>query len=618
MADNGAVPEKQPIDDPELGFTENDDSTAKFINGGKNSLDDTQTTVIPKSPTKSNEFTGLGKDELMEYSKDPFWVRLRWILFILFWVGWLAMLVSAIVIIVLAPRCAERPDLKWYHKDVSYNVYSKSFFDGDSNQDGYGDLEGIIKKKDHVGGLGANTFWLSSIFQTDPNNDRAIIDHMKLDEKFGTVEVLRSFCKDRMKKGKRVIVDLIPNQTSRNHTWFKESSQKKDGKYSDYYIWADSSNGWTRKDGSSMWEKLPAGSGRDQYYLSQFHGLPDLNLTNPAVIKEFEVIMRYWASVGISGFHINDMEMLAENNTLADEATQGAQTRNFADNADVIDSLRGIVDGLDNKPGREKLLFGTVTDVSTDVLKMYGGQNSKKGLHITSVVMDALTDRISAKDLEMKMEPYINVTSKLWLGWRLTTSVPGTQRVFNRVKLDRMIPAYALQALLPGSSLPYYGDEITMESGLQNGVETVTPMQWNRDANAGFTKGTPWLAVNYGYTSKNLDSMTAQLGDNNIMDSFKNLTKLRESESFQFGKTLFCSVDDLFMFSRMAPGFESFVVVINMGPPTSHTFKGGKCIGDREKATLAFHSGREMELSLNMAKSIRLGADEVHVYKFPA
>ena len=139
MADNGAVQdqkEKLPIDDVEAGFAENelDDSKVKFINGGK----------VEVRSTASATCTGLGKDELKKYADDPFWVRLRWILFILFWVGWLAMLVSAIIIIVLAPRCPTRPDLKWYHKDMAYNVYAKSFFDGDQSQDGYGDLEGNL------------------------------------------------------------------------------------------------------------------------------------------------------------------------------------------------------------------------------------------------------------------------------------------------------------------------------------------------------------------------------------------------------------------------------------------------------------------------------------------
>ncbi|KAK6183192.1 hypothetical protein SNE40_010719 [Patella caerulea] len=91
-----------------------DDSKAKFINGGKG-VDTADGDVrVEIASSSDTSFTELGKDDLMKYATDPFWVRLRWILFILFWVGWVAMLAAAIVIIVLAPRCPHRPELKWY------------------------------------------------------------------------------------------------------------------------------------------------------------------------------------------------------------------------------------------------------------------------------------------------------------------------------------------------------------------------------------------------------------------------------------------------------------------------------------------------------------------------
>ena len=91
-------------------------------------------------------FTGLGKEELMQYANDPFWVRLRIILFAAFWIGWVAMLVAAIVIIVLAPRCPERPDMKWFQKDAIYQIFPKSFQDTTEDKmdegAGIGDLKG--------------------------------------------------------------------------------------------------------------------------------------------------------------------------------------------------------------------------------------------------------------------------------------------------------------------------------------------------------------------------------------------------------------------------------------------------------------------------------------------
>lgn len=124
-----------------------DDSKAKFINHSANGGKGTDAIVVQvvepgkEADTSSVEsFVGLGKDELAKYADDPFYVRLRWVLFILFWIAWVAMLVAAVVIIVLAPKCPHRPDLKWYHKNAAYKVYTKSF--KDSNGDGVGDIKG--------------------------------------------------------------------------------------------------------------------------------------------------------------------------------------------------------------------------------------------------------------------------------------------------------------------------------------------------------------------------------------------------------------------------------------------------------------------------------------------
>lgn len=114
--------------------------------------------------------------------------------------------------------------------------------------------------------------------------------------------------------------------------------------------------------------------------------------------------------------------------------------------------------------------------------------------------------------------------------------------------------------------------------------------------------------------------MTAQMRDNIMMNAFKSVNKLRASESLQFGKTMFCRTDNLFIFARSATGFDSFVVVVNLGPAIAHKFKGDSCVGERENAELVFHSHNENheDTKLELSKAIYVGENEVVVFKFPA
>lgn len=150
MADDSTVDEKAhlkaqldesaTIDDIDPKFN---DSKAKFLNGG----DHNNSKVEVETSSGEVSFTGLGKEELLQYANDPFWKKVRLVLFVLFWVGWVGMLVAAIVIIVLAPRCPYKPDLKWFDKQASYQIYPKSFKDTNepgkvAKGEGVGDIKG--------------------------------------------------------------------------------------------------------------------------------------------------------------------------------------------------------------------------------------------------------------------------------------------------------------------------------------------------------------------------------------------------------------------------------------------------------------------------------------------
>ena len=131
-------------DDVEKG-EDFDDSKVKFINGKAEADGDVSVQISkPKAP----QFAGMEKEELLQFANDPFWKKLRLILFIGFWVIWIAMLVAAIIIIVVAPKCPPKPDLDWYQEKTMYQIYPRSFKDTDGN--GIGDLKGVYLQMDCI------------------------------------------------------------------------------------------------------------------------------------------------------------------------------------------------------------------------------------------------------------------------------------------------------------------------------------------------------------------------------------------------------------------------------------------------------------------------------------
>ncbi|XP_041352722.1 maltase 1-like [Gigantopelta aegis] len=614
-----------------------DDSKAHFLNGGKGG-DDSQAVVEIQSGSSDISFTGLTKEDLEKYAKDPFWIRLRIIVFALFWIGWVVMLVAAIVIIVLAPRCPHRPDLKWYNKEVVYQVYPESFQDSDG--DGVGDIQGIRTRFGYFKDLGVKSIALGSIFKKDDFN--AIVDHKDVDPKLGTLADVESFLKFAKIKGVKVIFDFIPNYTSRNHTWFVQS-QKNDDKYKDFYVWADPVNGgvpnnWKNVKGVSAWTLDPT---RNQYYLHQFsEAFPELNLHNEDVKKELEMILRFWLDRDVRGFHLVDAEFLVENEDLADEDSSSndhMQTRNYNETYSLIKEWRKVLDGYSDKPGRERMMYTTLSYADKDEQLAYYGDDAMRGLNVVvgDGLMKELTKNCNADCLRTLVDAELtNDTLKQWPGWMLGNK--DTSRLSQRLGNGRAITAYVLQMLLPGTVFNYYGDELGMVDGVVSSTDTDgltnnpdekdrlkyrTPMQWNASVNAGFSSGKPWLPVNTNYKTVNLGAKTAVYSGFNIFKAVKLLIALREQESNMFGK-LYTHVDDgTFWFVRKAPGFPGYLVAINLGStPLTHKFYQGAEGEVTQSGKVVFHSeNKSLKDQINlMTQYIELGPGTAVVIEMPA
>lgn len=196
----------------------------------------------------------------------------------------------------------------WWEKAIVYQIYPKSF--KDTNNDGIGDLQGIIKSLDYIKELGVNTLWLNPIFiSPQVDNGYDISNYYAIDEIFGDLKDVEELINEAHKRDLKIIFDLVLNHTSSQHPWFQEALKGPDNLYRDYYLWADEQidgtipNNWESFFGGSVWEKDYKS---DQYYFHLFDKeMPDLNWENPEVMKSMIDIAKFWLDKGIDGFRLD-------------------------------------------------------------------------------------------------------------------------------------------------------------------------------------------------------------------------------------------------------------------------------------------------------------------------
>ena len=485
-------------------------SKVKFVNGG--TAADAVVDVEGKTHVHKPAFVGLTKDELMEFEKDPYWVKVRWVLLILFWVIWVAMLVAAIVIIVVAPKCPPRPDLQWWQSDVVYNVYPRSF--KDSNSDGVGDLAGFKEQIGHLKDeLGASSIYMNPIFPSggqDTGYD--ITNHTEIDPVFGTIDEFKALMRSLHKKGTkmRVILDYVPNHTSDKHQWFTKSRSRTDP-YTDYYVWQDGKNGgadppnnWVSVFGGSAWTKDPI---RGQYYLHQFNkAQPDLNLRNPDVQQELKDILLFWLHAGVDGFRVDAAAHLFESEGFEDEdpssdpnappageygSLDHDRTTFQPETYQILTEWRELLDGLKKDDGRERVLMVEAyptTANQTQSLYMYKGM---PGAHMpTNMALIDLKAGCDATCIQSLVDDYMDMTdgTEYWRNWQ--TGNHDKSRVATRLGQEELVSVVNMMLLtLPGTPISYYGEEIGMHDVAIDASQKMdqsgdrdpqrTPMPWS-------------------------------------------------------------------------------------------------------------------------------------------
>jgi alpha-glucosidase len=214
---------------------------------------------------------------------------------------------------------------KWWQKAVFYQVYPHSFADG--NGDGIGDFPGMTAKLEYLQDLGIDGIWLSPHYPSpffDCGYD--ISDYTDVGSEYGTLDDFKTFLDEAHRRGMHVILDMVLNHTSDQHSWFRESRSSRDHPKRDWYIWRDGKgdrdspgrppNNWDSSFGGSAWE-YDAATGQ-YYYHFFFKEQPDLNWRNPEVKQAMWDAIRFWLDMGVDGFRLDAIGTVYENPDLPD------------------------------------------------------------------------------------------------------------------------------------------------------------------------------------------------------------------------------------------------------------------------------------------------------------
>lgn len=481
---------------------------------------------------------------------------------------------------------------KWWHDKVVYQIYPKSFMD--ANNDGYGDIRGIIEKLDYLKELGVDILWLTPYFASPmEDNGYDVSDYTEINSMFGNMQDMDELLSECKKRDMYIMMDIVANHTSSEHKWFVEACKSKDNSYRDYYIWRDEPlHDMQSIFGGSAWEYDET---TQQYYLHLFaKGQPDLNWDNPKVIDEMADVIRYWLDKGVKGIRFDVIDLIGkdiDNNITANgpklhERVKELNKKSFGKydivtvGEDAWGDLEKAIEFTDPKNQELDMVFQFECTHYTTLTEY--GKFAPRPIDMEEVKRILIRYQEGLNDLSWNTL----VVENHDLGRAINRF--GDLKYCNESAKAIAIMNYCLK----GTPFIYQGQEIGMtnpvitdindyrdvevfgfykEYVLEKKVMTYeeflegcnkeardnnrTPIQWSGKKNAGWNQGaTPWIGINSNYVTVNVED--EQKDPNSVLNFYKKLLELRKSseyaEVFVYGEFKAYLVDlmDLFIYTR--------------------------------------------------------------------
>jgi alpha-glucosidase len=522
-----------------------------------------------------------------------------------------------------APRRAAKPAAKakvapavtgaafgddWWRRGVVYQVYPRSFADG--NDDGVGDLPGLIDKLDYINdgterSLGADAIWLSPIHPS-PGYDVGydVADYDAIDPLFGTLDDFDRLVAEAHRRGIRIMLDLVMNHTSSAHRWFEESRRDPAGPYGDWYLWRDGvkdrfgrvqkPNNWTSFFGGSAWTWDEV---RGQFYMHTFlPEQPDVNWRNPAVREAMLTMVRGWLERGVDGFRLDvfnaffkDEQLLSNPRRYRGRRPYDRQVHLYDKDrpelADFLTEFRALVDSFPERM--------TVGELFSGDPALAPKLSAPRHLVFDFELIRQHWDAEGFADASQKHEERFTdawptiVLSNHDQSRQASRLAPGADAETS----DEIARAAAVLSLtMRGTPFLYYGEEIGARDVPVPWSEIIDPPAkrggrlvrrlvpwWNRDqarspmpwggggANGGFSKAKPWLRVAPDVETRNVAIQDAD--PRSVLSTYRTLVWLRRRyPALQIGRyrRLQGTSRDLYAFER-ATADQSIIVAVNFG-----------------------------------------------------
>lgn len=409
----------------------------------------------------------------------------------------------------------------WPQNAVIYQIYPRSF--KDSNNDGIGDINGIIEKLDYLQDLGINTIWISPIFMS-PMADFGydVSNYCAIEPMFGTLQDFDKLVTEIHDREMKLLLDFVPSHTSIEHPWFLESKSSKNNPKREWYIWKDANhdgsapNNWISIFGGSTWEYDKK---TKQYYLHTFlKDQADLNWRNPEVQKAMMDALRFWLKKGVDGFRIDAFNHMYKHEEFLDDPNNPdyipekddpyeRHLHIYSKNQPELVSLISLFANTLAEYGNKFMITESYIDHPT-LISFY-----KASTHLHAPFnFDFIFLPWNAKAYKELIDRFDASVGKHYS----PTYVLGNHdrpRVASRIGKTAARVAVLMQLTLRGIPTIYYGEELGMTNsaiplrdiqdpfeknvpgmGLGRDPER-TPMQWNTQKYAGFSQTKPWLPI---------------------------------------------------------------------------------------------------------------------------